>query len=137
MRQYADRTEEAALLARSDPRRAFRDHVSTILGTQADDLAFSDVLLDPSGASRAFRDEIGRALTATLELVELARDAGVVRPDFDHTDLLALLHANTGLVRGAGADAPEASRRFAALVLQAFETPGETLPTPAAWGRPR
>ncbi|MCI2956682.1 TetR/AcrR family transcriptional regulator [Agromyces atrinae] len=126
MRLYADRTEEAAELALTEPWEAFRDWVLFILEQQATDLAFSDVILSATG-SDLFRDEVKRTLRASLHLVNRARAAGAIRPDFDHSDLLMLQYANAGLIRGTQAASPDAWRRLADYMLQSFHTDGGPL----------
>lgn len=130
MRRYADRTEQAAEQALTEPWAAFRDYVMFMLEQQASDLAFSDVVLSPRGSSEAFHTELGRAFEASLILVERVRAAGAVRPDFDHTDLHMLLFANGGLVRSAQSEAPLAWKRFGDYMLQAFREPGREPLTP-------
>lgn len=137
MRRYADRTEQAAEQALTEPWAAFRDYVLFILEQQADDLAFSDVILSPSRTTDVFHAELDRAFHASVILVDRVRAAGAVRPDFDHTDLHLLLYANGGLVRNAQAAAPLAWKRFGEYMLQAFRTSdGEPLTPPSeTWTR--
>lgn len=135
MRRYADRVEEAAARAETQPWEAFRDFVLYILEQQASDLAFSDVILSPDTGTELFRAETGRAFHAAELLVERARSAGALRPDFHHSDLYVLQHANGGLVRGVQRTAPLAWKRFGELMLEAFRAPGtgELTPPPEAW----
>lgn len=133
MRRYADRTEQAATQAQEQPWEAFRDWVWFALEQQATDLAFNDVLLTDTG-SDLFRAEVGRALRASIELVDQVRQAGLVRKDFDHSDLLMLQHANAGLVRATHRSAPGAWRRFGDYMLQSFRTSTHTIADPPpAW----
>jgi AcrR family transcriptional regulator len=135
MRRYADRTEQAAEDARERPWEAFRDWVLFILEQQATDLSFSDVTLSDTG-SELFRAEVRRALRASFTLVTRARSAGAIRPDFDHSDLLLLQHANAGIVRGTHRFAPEAWRRFGDYMLQSFRVgQGRLAEPPAVWTR--
>jgi AcrR family transcriptional regulator len=120
MIRYADRTEQAAELALTQPWEAFRDYVLFILEQQASDIAFSDVILSPRRGTELFRQQTKRALRASIQLVDRARGAGAVRPDFDHSDLYLLMHANAGLVKGTQRSAPDAWKRFGDFVLQAF-----------------
>lgn len=130
MRRYADRTEEAAARAQHEPWEAFRDWVLYILEQQATDLAFSDVILTGGPVSALFDAEVRRALRASISLVNRARSAGVIRSDFDHSDLLMLQHANAGLVRGTHRSAPDAWRRFGDYMLQTFKTENGSLSAP-------
>ncbi|WP_449373122.1 TetR/AcrR family transcriptional regulator [Arthrobacter psychrolactophilus] len=136
MRRYADRTEEAAARAAEEPWQAFCDAVLFMLEQQATDLAFSDVIIAGGSVSDLFDAEVRRALRASIQLVNQARKAGVIRPDFDHSDLLMIQHANAGLVRGTHRTAPEAWRRFADYMLQSFRNSGGPLSDPPdAWLR--
>lgn len=137
MRRYAERTEQAAEQALTRPWEAFRDYVMFILEQQARDAAFSDILLSPRGGTDLFRNEKARAFRASVQLVERAREAGAVRPDFDHSDLYLLQNANNGLLRDTRRTAPLAWKRFGEYMLQAFREPGhETLTRPSrVWAR--
>lgn len=133
MRRYADRTEQAAAEAAQHPWEAFRDWVLFVLDQQATDLAFSDVTLSDAG-SDLFRAERLRALRASLSLVTRARTAGALRPDFHHSDLLMLQHANAGVVRATHRDAPDAWRRFGDYMLQSFRgTSAQLTDPPTVW----
>jgi hypothetical protein len=67
-----------------------------------------------------------------IELVRRAKGSGRLRQDFVGEDLLLLLIANAAVLHVTRADAPEAWRRFVALVVSAFEDrdaqPQETQP---------
>lgn len=132
MSRYADRTEQAAEQALTQPWDAFRDYVLYILEQQADDLGFNDVLLSPDTGTELFRVEMERAFRASIVLVDRARDAGAIRPDFDHSDLYLLTNANSGLLRNTRRTAPLAWRRLADYMLQAFREPGDEPLTPPA-----
>jgi hypothetical protein len=112
---------------------SFRDYVLFILEQQAADIAFSDVILSQRRGTALFRQQMDRALPASIELVDRAREAGVIRPDFDHSDLYLLTQANAGLVKGTRRSAPNAWRRFGGYMLQAFraEPDAGSLPPPA------
>lgn len=129
MRRYADRSEEAAEQARTEPWEAFRDYVMFILEQQADDLAFSDVIVSPRGMSKLFHEHNERAFRASVVLVERARDAEVLRPGFHHSDLYLLTNANRGVLRGTQRIAPDGWRRFAEYVLGGFCDAGPAVST--------
>jgi AcrR family transcriptional regulator len=137
MTRYADRSEQAAEQARTQPWPAFRDYVLFLLEEQANDLAFSDVILTTRGGTDLFVAEKARAFRASVRLVKRARDAGAIRSDFDHSDLYLLQQANAGLVRGTHRSAPLAWKRFGEYMLQAFSTPGSRslTPPPEVWTR--
>lgn len=133
MAQYVSRSVEAAELARTEPWQALSGYLLFVLEAQADDPAFTEVLVAPFTGSALFADERRSYLRSTLTLVKRAKSAGVVRPDFDHTDLFLAVSANAGLVRTA----PDAWRRLGAYLLEGFRAPGsEPLPPVAAsWRR--
>ena len=137
MRRYAERTEQAAQQALTEPWEAFRDYVMFLLEQQATDAAFSDVLLSSRGGTELFRDEFTRAFEASVHLVERARDAGAIRADFHHSDLLMLQHATRGLLRETQRVAPLAWKRFGEYMLQAFRDAGDQPLTPPSkiWTR--
>ncbi|MDZ4046626.1 MAG: helix-turn-helix domain-containing protein [Rhodoglobus sp.] len=132
MTDYARRSEAAAEAALTDPLGAFDDYVFYILEQQATDIAFSDVILNPRRGTELFREQMKRALVASEILVERARSAGVIRSDFDHSDLYMLIHANSGLVKGTKRSAPRAWRRFGEYMLEAFHREGQRLTPPSA-----
>lgn len=140
MAMYADRTEAAAEDARDHPWEALESWVLYFLDQQAKNLAFSDALLSPQHGTQLFQRHVRRAFDASEILVERVRAAGVVRPDFDHTDLRLLQLANAGIARNARSSAPAASRRFGAYMLEAFRAEnhgGHLPPPPTAWTRAR
>lgn len=137
MRRYADRSEEAAELAKEQPWEAFRDYVLFILEQQATDLAFSEVVAAPQGVSTLFQKENLRALQASIKLVERARDANAIRAEFHHSDLFLLTNATRGILQGTQKIAPLGWKRFAEYMLDAFRRPGDGTLTPPSkiWTR--
>ena len=134
MTRYTDRTEQAAEQALTDPWEAFRDYVMFLLAAQAEDLAFSDVILNTRSGSELFRAEKARAFRASVRLVNRARDAGAIRSDFDHSDLYLVQNANAGLLRGTQRSAPLAWKRFGEYMLESFRAPGAGRIDPALEG---
>jgi len=103
---------------------------------QAEDLAFSEVILSPGLGSELFRQETQRALTAMRALVRRAMDSGALRADFHESDLLMLQYANAGVIRAAQRSAPTAWKRLTEYMLQSFRTPGTSLQPPSStWVR--
>jgi AcrR family transcriptional regulator len=136
MRRFADRSEQAAAHAETEPWDAFRDYVLYTLEEQAADLGFGEVLLSGRGRSDLFDTERRRAFDASVLLVERARNAGSIRPDFDHSDLYMLQHAAAGLLRATQRAAPLAWKRLGEYMLQAFrEDRGELTRPSKAWLR--
>jgi len=132
MRRYADRGDQAAEHAQTEPWKAFRDYVMFILEQQADDLAFSDMIVSPQGMSELFHEHNERAFRASVLLVERAREAGALRPGFHHSDLYLLTNATRGVLRGTQRVSPDGWRRFAEYVLDGFRCSSTEVPTPPA-----
>lgn len=122
MTHYAERAEAARRLAETEPRRAFREQLEFLAEQQSTDLGFSDVLRDPGRGSETFRALHRRALRASIGLIKKARDAGVLRADFTHSDLLLFTEANHGIVSANRGTSAASSRRFVRFMLDAFET---------------
>lgn len=120
MTEYAEHTEAARDLAKTEPWRAFREHVIYLTRAQACDLGFSDILRNPARGSKQFQAIHRRALRASIALVKIVRAAGVLRADFRHRDLLLLTHANYGVVTANPDSAVTASDRLVTLLLDAF-----------------
>lgn len=124
MDAYA-RAAEAALEV-ENPWTGFSDYVLSVCEMQAADAGFADILaLSPRPV---FADQRSRAFRAFTKLVQRAKDAGALRSDFAHQDLVMLLMANAGLAHATSGNA-RAWRRFTEYMLQAFRAPGVgTLP---------
>jgi AcrR family transcriptional regulator len=127
--QYAGAAEQA--LAMGDPWEGFASYVRTICQLQADDRGLSDLLSITLAADEHVELLRARANEHVVELVERAQAAGRLRADFACEDLRLLLIANAAVVRFTRADAPDAWRRFAELILDAFQrADGARLPAP-------
>jgi AcrR family transcriptional regulator len=136
MTRYADEAERAAEQALLQPWEAFAGFVMFGLAQQADDIAFSDVILAPGLGSELFREQSSRALAASRVLVDRAQSSGVVRPDFDVSDFFLLQQANAGLVKGVQRSAPNAWKRLGQYMLQSFRVDGGQLEAPSdTWRR--
>jgi hypothetical protein len=61
------------------------------------------------------------ALNSVAELGRQAKDAGYLRSDFVLDDLILMIMANDGIHATSPATGVAASRRFAALAIQAFQ----------------
>jgi len=83
---------------------------------------------DPDGAA-ADREY---ALRAIARLARRAQEAGRLRPDFVLDDLILVLMANGGIRASTPAAAVAASRRFAALAIQAFQASPQASRRPPA-----
>jgi AcrR family transcriptional regulator len=127
--QYAAAAEQA--LAVPDPWAAFTSFVERICEMQADDRGLSDLLSMALPADEHVEQLRRLANAQVVELVERAKAAGQLRQEFAGEDLLLLLIAHAAVVDVTRLDAPDAGRRFVALMLDAFGRRGEpSLPAP-------
>ena len=98
---------------------------------QAADRGLSDVLAQTFPTAKAFEAQRAEAYHKLAELVGRAQAQGSLRPDFVMEDFVLLLMANAGVVQATREVAPEASRRFVALLLDGFRAEGaHPLPAP-------
>lgn len=129
MAEYADVAEKA--LAEPDPWEGFRGYLETVLAMQAEDRGMADLLViitDRAGDRIERLRE--RAFACGLELIERARDAGVLRDDFRHQDVPLLLMANAGVVSRTGDAVPDAWRRVAAIMIDGLRAEAATQGAP-------
>lgn len=129
---YADAVAQA--LAEPDPWAGFCGYIERVCAMQAEDRAFASVLAMTFPLDERFEAERARAFRGFTELVGRAKAAGKLREDFVVEDLAVLLMANAGVIAGTANAAPEAWRRFAAYMIQAFSAghPAASLPAPPA-----
>jgi AcrR family transcriptional regulator len=116
--QYAQAAEQA--LAAGDPWAGFTSYVERICEMQADDRGLSDLLSMALPADEHVEQLRSRANAQVVALVERAKAAGRLRQEFAGEDLLLLLIAHAAVVHVTRQDAPDAWRRFVALMLDAF-----------------
>jgi AcrR family transcriptional regulator len=129
MRAYSMAIDDA--LANRDPWKGFCDFLERACRMQADDRGFADVLTMTFPTAKAFEEERNRSAVALGELIDRAKAAGSLRPDFVHQDIPLVLMANAGVVTATRDAAPEAWRRFLAYLLQSFaKAPADALPDP-------
>jgi len=129
IRQYAQRAEEA--LAEPDPWAALVSLVEEVCSLQARDLGLGDLLTMVLPADKQVERLRQVANDHVVKLVERAKAAGQLRPDFVGEDLLLLMIANSAIAHITGQDARAASPRFVALMLEAFRADGRgALPEP-------
>lgn len=127
--QYLEAAKRA--LAVEDPWLGFAGFVEQICALQADDRGLGDLLSMALPAGEQVEKLRELANERVVELVERAKTAGALRSDFVGEDLLLLLIANAAVVHVTGRDAPDAWRRYVALMLDAFQhRDGPGLPAP-------
>jgi hypothetical protein len=74
------------------------------------------------------------ALSSVAGLARRAQEAGRLRPDFILDDLVLVLAANRGIRAASPGARVAASRRFAALAIQAFRASPQAMPLPPLAG---
>jgi AcrR family transcriptional regulator len=116
--QYGQAAEEA--LAVPDPWAGFAALVARICEMQESDRGLSDLLSMALPADKRIEQLRKAANDQVVELVERAKAAGQLRQDFVGEDLLLLLIAHAAVVHVTRTDAPDAGRRFMAVMLDAF-----------------
>ena len=127
--KYAEAAQTA--LAIPDPWVGFCSYVRTICELQAGDRGLADLLSMTLPADERVERLRRAAHDHVATLIERAKAAGKLRDDFVSEDLLILLIANAALVHVTRDEAPRASRRLVALVLDAFgRTQAPALPAP-------
>jgi AcrR family transcriptional regulator len=127
MAAYADAV--ALALAEPDPWTGFCGYIERVCAMQAEDRGFANVLTMTFPTDRQFEAERDRAYRDFLDLVNRAQATGKLREDFVGEDLAIMLMANAGVIAGTAGTAPDAWRRFAAYMIQAFSA-GDTAPLP-------
>ncbi|MFB4420152.1 TetR/AcrR family transcriptional regulator [Streptomyces sp. QL37] len=114
-----------------DPWRGLCLVIEKICELHARDRGFTEAFLStlPGAPDVAGREYTVRALAG---LARRAQEAGRLRSDFVLDDLILVLMANKGINTRSAATQVMASRRFAALAIQAFEACPRHAPLPPA-----
>lgn len=127
--QCAQAAQQA--LAVPDPWAGFTSFVEQICEMQADDRGLSDLLSMALPADEHIEELRRLANDRVVALLERAKAAGSLREEFVGEDLLLLLIAHAAVAHVTRQDAPDAWRRFVALMLDAFQRQDHaTLPAP-------
>jgi AcrR family transcriptional regulator len=117
-------------LADPDPWHGFRVVLEKICELHARSRGFTTAFMSAFPDAMDFTADREYTLNAVAELARRAKDTGRLRPDFVLDDLILMLMANRGIHATSIATRVAASRRFAALVIQAFQTSPELVPLP-------
>ncbi|GAB2809273.1 TetR/AcrR family transcriptional regulator [Actinoallomurus bryophytorum] len=117
-------------LADPDPWRGFCLVIEKICELHARDRGFTAAFMSTFPGAMDFAAGREHALSSIAELARRAKDTGRLRPDFVLDDLILMLMANRGIHAASVAVRVAASRRFAALVIQAFHASPEHAPLP-------
>jgi AcrR family transcriptional regulator len=123
------RLAEVATLIRAaaddpDPWRGLSGFVYRSLELQAADRALSDLVLGAPTAVERLAGLRAEMVPIAAGIIERARAAGQVRPDFDISDLPVLLMMIRTAVDLTRDTAPDAWRRFAQIALQGIRPAG-------------
>ncbi|WP_433214155.1 TetR/AcrR family transcriptional regulator [Dactylosporangium sp. CS-047395] len=129
LQDVVDATERALKVA--DPWEAFAEHLTFLCEAQAGNRAFADLLVAIASAVPELESLRGRAFQGLAELIDRARAAGVLRPDFQHTDVVPVLMANAGLAERTAEHAPAAWRRHLGYTLAGLRAPSQTITAPS------
>jgi AcrR family transcriptional regulator len=117
-------------LADPDPWQGFCLVVEKICELHALDRGFTAAFMSTYPNAMDFAAGRENALKSVAELARRAKAAGDLRPDFVLDDLILVLMANGGIQATSTAARVAASRRFAALAIQAFQASPKAAPLP-------
>ncbi|WP_438491670.1 TetR/AcrR family transcriptional regulator [Streptomyces asiaticus] len=113
-----------------DPWRGFCLVIEKTCELHARSRGFTEAFMSTFPDAMDFAAERAYALRSMAELAHRAKEAGHLRPDFVLDDLVLMLMANRGIHTASKAARVAASRRFAALVIQAFHASPQHSPLP-------
>lgn len=119
-----------AAMEEADPWQAFRGYIQRICEMQAEDRGFTDVLTTTFPSSQAIEKRRDEARRAAARVVRRAQDRGSLRADFVVEDIPFILIANGAYLEATRAVAPQAWKRYVALLLDALHTNGARTPLP-------
>jgi AcrR family transcriptional regulator len=122
-------------LADPDPWRGFCHTVEKLCRLQTRDRGFTAAFKSTFPRAIDFAANRASSLASAAELVRRARDAGRLRADVGLNDLILMITASGGIHAATPAARIAASQRFAALMIQAFQTSPVTWPRPATTSR--
>ncbi|TDC30854.1 TetR/AcrR family transcriptional regulator [Micromonospora sp. 15K316] len=117
-------------LADPDPWRGFCLVIEKMCEMHARDRGFTAALVSTFPKAVDFEARREHALMSIAELARRAKVAGRLRPDFALDDVLLVLMANSGIHANSPAAQVAASRRFAALAIQALRASPDASPLP-------
>jgi AcrR family transcriptional regulator len=119
-------------LADPDPWHGLCHVIERICELHARNRGFTAAFMSAFPNAMDFAADREYALRSIAGLASRARDTGRLRPDFVLDDLVLMLMANSGIRATSTAAAVAASRRFAALAIQAFQASPQAPPLPPA-----
>jgi AcrR family transcriptional regulator len=119
-------------LADPDPWHGFCLVVEKVCALHARDRGFTAAFMSAYPDAVDFAADREYALSSIAGLARRAKEAGRLRADFVLDDLILMLMANGGIRASSPAASVAASRRFAALAVQAFRASPQARPLPPA-----
>ncbi|MFG2076319.1 TetR/AcrR family transcriptional regulator [Nonomuraea maritima] len=119
-------------LADPDPWRGFCLVIERICELHARDRGFTAAFMTTFPHALDFAASRAATLNAAAELARRAKAAGRLRRDFVLDDLILVIMAHTGIHAATPAGRVAASRRFAALAIEAFRASPDASPLPPA-----
>ncbi len=117
-------------LADPDPWHGFCVAVENLCEMYARDHGLTAAFMSAFPHAMDFAAIRTSTLTSTAELTRRAKATGRLRPDVVLDDLILMIMANGGIQASTPAARVAASRRFAALMIQAFEVSPTSSPLP-------
>jgi AcrR family transcriptional regulator len=118
-------------LADPDPWQGFRTVIEKICELHVRDRGFTAAFTANFPHAMDFAARRQRTLRSVAKLARRAQKSGQLRPDFVLDDLVLVLTAHGGIHATSPATRAAASRRFAALVIQAFRASPTHTPLPS------
>ncbi len=129
MAAYTDAVDTA--LANPSAADGFRRLIFDLCALQAADPGRRALLTTAFPASSLIEQRAAEAVEKVGQLVDRAHAEGALRPDVGVGDVVVMLLADAGVLEATHTHAPDAWRRFAALMVDAFCTgPRTELPAP-------
>jgi AcrR family transcriptional regulator len=129
MDAYIDAVDAA--LADPDPWHGFTDYLHEVVGMQAADRGFADVLTLTFPGIGTLQARHRQAYDGVVRLIDRAKAVGRLRDDFTPQDMVLLLMATAGVIAATAEAAPGAWRRTLGLMIQSFQAPARgPLPAP-------
>jgi len=129
MSKYTEAVDRA--LQNPSAGEGFRGLIFDLGELQARDAGLRDLLTTSFPARSTIEQRTGEAIEKLKALIGRAQAEGSVRPDLVVADFVVMLLANSGVLAATGEAAPDAWRRFAAIMADAFMTEArKPLPEP-------
>ncbi|WP_232376291.1 TetR/AcrR family transcriptional regulator [Amycolatopsis aidingensis] len=117
-------------LADPDPWHGFCVVIEKLCELQACDQGFTAAFMSTFPHAIDFAAVRTSSLTSAAELTRRAKGTGRLRPDAVVDDIVLMIMANSGIHASTPAARVAASRRFAALMIQAFQASPVSSPLP-------